>query len=340
MGREFVRANSTNRSVSAILCGIFFLSGVAALIFETLWFRQAGLTFGNSVWASAVVLSSFMGGMALGNGLAAANARRVRRPIRLYALAEIVIACSGVLLVCLFPKLTGWLAPLFRLFLDRPALLNGLRLTISFALMMIPATAMGITLPLLVKALSANSPTFGAVLGRLYGWNTLGAVAGAVLAEAVCIGTFGVRGTGLIAGALNVTCAAGALWIGRAQPQLAPELLNESAIGTSAGLPTWRGVRVLCAGFLSGGILLALEVIWFRFLILFFNAYSLAFAIMLAVVLAGIGLGGMLASLWFRFRPHAHRYLFATALLSGAVSIAVYALFHHGAAVSSSACRV
>ena len=51
--------------MTAILCGVFFLSGAAALLFETLWFHQAGLAFGNSVWASAIVLSSFMAGMAL-----------------------------------------------------------------------------------------------------------------------------------------------------------------------------------------------------------------------------------------------------------------------------------
>ena len=51
---------------SPVLCGVFFLSGAAALVFETLWFRQAGLAFGNSVWASSLVLSSFMAGLALG----------------------------------------------------------------------------------------------------------------------------------------------------------------------------------------------------------------------------------------------------------------------------------
>ena len=49
-----------------LLCFVFFLSGVAGLVFEALWFRMAGLTFGNSVWASSLVLSSFMGGLALG----------------------------------------------------------------------------------------------------------------------------------------------------------------------------------------------------------------------------------------------------------------------------------
>ena len=56
--------------MSAALCGIFFLSGVAGLVFETLWFHQTGLALGNSVWASSLVLAGFMGGLALGNGLA------------------------------------------------------------------------------------------------------------------------------------------------------------------------------------------------------------------------------------------------------------------------------
>ncbi|HEU5245777.1 MAG TPA: hypothetical protein VFU09_01680, partial [Candidatus Udaeobacter sp.] len=46
-----------------ILCGVLFLSGVGALIFETLWLRLSGLAFGNSVWATALILSSFMAGL-------------------------------------------------------------------------------------------------------------------------------------------------------------------------------------------------------------------------------------------------------------------------------------
>ena len=72
--------------MTPILCALFFLSGAAALLFETLWFRQAGLAFGNSVWASSLVLSSFMAGLALGNGLMARHGDRIRRPVRLYAL--------------------------------------------------------------------------------------------------------------------------------------------------------------------------------------------------------------------------------------------------------------
>ena len=84
---------------------------------------------------------------------------------------------------------------------------------------------------------------------------------------------------------------------------------------------------MLLAGFFSGAILLALEVVWFRFLILFVNAHSLAFAVMLAVVLAGIGIGGILASLWFRVQARPQQNTAAIALLSGTLSVLTYVVF-------------
>ena len=110
--------------MAQILCALLFFSGMASLIFETLWFRRAGLVFGNGVWASALVLSSFMAGLALGNALAARFAHRVRRPVRAYAAIELVIAAAGLGLVVLLPRMTGWLSPLFRSLVDTPALLN------------------------------------------------------------------------------------------------------------------------------------------------------------------------------------------------------------------------
>ena len=60
---------------------IFFLSGASALIFESLWFRLAGLSLGNSVWSASLVLAAFMGGLALGNGLVARLHRRISHQI-------------------------------------------------------------------------------------------------------------------------------------------------------------------------------------------------------------------------------------------------------------------
>src|SRR5207248_7644367 len=92
------RARSQNlltRARVAILSGILFLSGIGALIFETLWLRLSGLAFGNSIWAAALILSSFMAGLALGNAIAASSKVRRWRPLHFFDLLEVLVAFFG-----------------------------------------------------------------------------------------------------------------------------------------------------------------------------------------------------------------------------------------------------
>jgi spermidine synthase len=77
------------------------------------------------------------------------------------------------------------------------------RLCLSFAILIIPATAMGATLPIMVKAVLRINSNFGWALGRLYGWNTLGAVCGALAGETFLIKSLGITATGLAAAFLN-----------------------------------------------------------------------------------------------------------------------------------------
>ncbi|HUK55351.1 MAG TPA: spermidine synthase [Nitrospiria bacterium] len=309
--------------MAIFVCGIFFISGASALIFETLWFRQAGLALGNSVWASSLVLSGFMGGLAMGNALAARYGNRFGNPVRAYAVVEGAIALSGVGIVYLFPVFGAALAPWFRPLLEYSWILNPLRLLIAFALLLTPSTAMGVTLPLLTKVLAAYDPSFGRVLGRLYGWNTLGAVIGVVVGETYLIGALGVHGTAVMAGALNIAAAAAAVWLStRAlRPVPSPE-------GAGRGEPYWTaGWYWLIAACLSGFCLLALEVVWFRFLLLFVMGHSAAFSLMLGVVLAGIALGGLAASRWLRHSPDAHRFAAPIAFAAGLLCVGSYAAF-------------
>jgi spermidine synthase len=275
---------------------MFFLSGVGALVFENVWFNQLGLIVGNSVWSAALVIGAFMAGLALGNGLAVVLARRWRNLVRGYGLLEVVAALSGVLLVVVFPTLPAIVSPLLAPLLDDAALLNASRSVIAFGLVVIPATALGTTLPLLSKPLEAASGNFGWALGRLYGINTLGALAGTLLAELVLIPGLGLRGSGLFAAACNLLAAFIALRLARQPAFEGPR----AASGAMAALSAWPARRIVLAAFLAGGVLLALEVVWYRFLLLYLSGYTLIFALMLAVVLGGIGLGGLAASAWSR----------------------------------------
>jgi predicted membrane-bound spermidine synthase len=307
----------------------FGLSGCAALLFETLWFRQAGLVLGNSVWSSSIVLAAFMAGLAVGNLALARRRRRLRRPLRVYVALEVVIAFTGLALVLLFPLLARLLPPLLAAWVDDPAALNTARLGLTFVLMLVPASAMGATLPVLVAALSRDEAGFGPALGRLYAWNTLGAVVGALAGELALIESFGLTGCGGVAAALNLSAALAARRVApRIEAQAAapgphaeplPALGADAAATQSAAAPAGAAaLALLVAAFLSGAILLALEVFWFRFLLLFVHGTSAAFAVMLAAVLVGIAAGGWAGSLWLSRRPGGERALPLVALAAGA----------------------
>jgi MFS family permease len=191
-----------------ILSGILFLSGIGALIFETLWLRLSGLAFGNSIWAAALILSSFMAGLALGNAIAASSRIRRWRPLHLYALLEVFVALFGCTIVFGLPLLGELLRPVWQMLWNYQPTLLGLRFIVSFVILLVPTTAMGLTLPVLIEDPMLRQTDFGRAIGFLYGSNTLGAVAGAVLGEAYLIGAFGLRGTSLVAGLASCVAAA------------------------------------------------------------------------------------------------------------------------------------
>lgn len=305
------------------LYAIFFLSGASGLIFETVWFRRAGITFGNSVWAGSVVLSSFMAGLALGNGLAGRYGDRLSRPLRFYAVLEVFVGVAGLGVYAALGTLDDSLGPLFRPLLSQPSALNAARLSVAFALFLLPSTAMGATLPVMIKGFPVNDDRFGRVLGGLYGWNTVGAVAGALAGELVLIGRFGVFGTAVAACLGNLLAGGLALMTARALPKSEDEAAVTPGTSTDGGR-RWQSARLLAAAFLCGGILLSLEVVWFRTMLVDVMGTSLTFAVMLAVVLAGIGLGGLAASV-FAGRTSMTLLLPAVSLASGAFVVLAYA---------------
>jgi spermidine synthase len=305
------------------LCAIFFLSGASALVFENIWFRQAGLAFGNSVWATSIVLASFMGGLGLGNALAAHRGAHLDRPIRAYAGLELVVGVSGVLVAFTLPRVGLALVPLFRGLTESPGALNTVRLVVAFAMLVLPATAMGMTLPVLTKALMRSHPHFGENLGALYGWNTLGAVTGALGVETILVTHLGVRGSALAAGSLSLVAASLALttsWRFEGAETGEPAPTQPVLDGEAR--------RLLAAAFVTGAMLLALEVVWFRFLVLFSVGSSLTFALLLAVVLLGIAAGGLLASAWLKAAPTADEWLGALLVGAGLLVIVPYTSFN------------
>jgi spermidine synthase len=308
----------------AIISVVLFLSGSSALLFETLWLRLSGLAFGNSVWAAALILSSFMAGLALGSAIAASWTLRKLRPLRIYAALEVIVAVFGCTLVFGLPHVGEWMRPVFQALWTYQALLNLLRFVVSFLILLIPTTAMGLTLPVLLEDPLLKRYEFGHTVGVFYGSNTLGAVAGALSGELFLVRLYGLFGTGLAAATLGCLAAATAWACSNARSATAEQPAETFSFRLSLGKqPPWR---LLFVSMGSGAILLALEVIWFRFMRLYVASTSTAFCIMLAVVLAGIGVGGIVAgAIPRRFSPP--RRLLPLLLLAAAIATLLSYLF-------------
>jgi spermidine synthase len=309
----------------AILSGVLFLSGVGALIFETLWLRLSGLAFGNSVWAAALILSSFMAGLALGNAIAASSRVLRWRPVRLYALLEFAVAVFGCTIVFGLPLMGEWLRPMWQtLWNYQPALIS-LRFVFSFLILLVPTTAMGLTLPVLMADPLSQRTEFSRAIGFLYGCNTLGAVVGALVGEGFLVTAFGLRGTSLAAASASSIAATIALLAAKRDGQsgaAAPHSKTLTLRFDARYSPPWR---LLFVSFGTGFLFLALEVIWFRFLRLYVASSPIAFAVMLAVVLAGIGLGSLG---WGAFHRRASDRLLPILLLLAAITaLLCYLLF-------------
>lgn len=314
----------------AVLSAILFLSGIGALIFETLWLRLSGLAFGNSVWAAALILSSFMAGLALGNAIAASSRIRRWRPLHLYALLEALVALLGCTIVFGLPALGELLRPVWQMLWNYQPTLLGLRFIVSFLILLVPTTAMGLTLPVLIEDPMLRQTDFGRAIGFLYGSNTLGAVAGAVLGEGYLIAALGLRGTSLAAGLASCIAGAAALLITQIDRNTAAPA-PERTLPLRLGARYWPPWRMLFISFGTGCILLSLEVIWFRFLRLYVVSTPTAFAIMLAVVLAGIGLGGLTGGIMLH-RSARPNQLLPILLLLTAIAVLLSYLFFPGEA--------
>ena len=303
----------------AFVSVILFLSGCSALLFETLWLRLSGLAFGNSVWSAALILSSFMAGLAVGSGIAARWKLPMARPLRVYASLEILVAIFGCTLVFALPLIGAWLRPLFQSLWSHQDWLNLLRFFLSFLILLIPATAMGLTLPVLVEDRVLRRYKYSRTIGVFYGCNTLGAVAGSLLGEAILIRMWGLFGTALTAAAICIIAASFALIISR---QTAEPTVDTPVLFATKSTP-WR-LLIASAG--TGLTLLTLEVVWFRFLRLSVSSSSIAFCVMLGIILAGIGLGGIFLSL-IPARLRLDRQLLPVLLFLAAVATLLSYLF-------------
>jgi spermidine synthase len=292
----------------ALLVILFFASGACALVYQVMWLRMLALVFGVTVYAASTVLASFMAGLALGSYGAGRIASRLESPLRAFGLIEIGVGVTAFLTpVVLDVVKSVWVAA-------HPVLPANLvfvtvaRFAASFAVLIVPTTLMGATLPIVMQSALGRNRVVSSRIGLLYAINTAGAIAGALVAGFYFVSDIGIAASFQIAAATNVGIGIVAIVAARAvraasdSSAVAAPAQSSANVAESESIDRGAERAVLWTFALSGLLSLALEIVWFRMLVIFLRPTAYAFTIMLAAVLAGIALGSAIATPLLRKR--------------------------------------
>ena len=193
------------RLVRLFLAGAF-VTGAASFVYEIAWIRMLSLVLGSSFQAFELMLSAFITGLALGGLWIRKRIDRIANPVRFSGLVQFAMGLAALTTIFVYQASFGWMEwalqvlqrnqasyPLFHLFSHG----------IAFAVML-PATFLaGMTLPLFTHVLMRGGRGERAI-GQVYAANTLGAIAGVLLAVHLLVPEAGMKLT-LVVGAVRLS---------------------------------------------------------------------------------------------------------------------------------------
>ena len=264
----------------ALLYVSFFLSGFSALIYQTAWQRMLGLFAGSDAVAITLVVGAFLFGLGVGSLWSGSFSDRLshRHALIAFGLCELgigllAITSRFVFYDFVFGRLNG---------LAHSPTLVGL---VVFVCLLPPTILMGMSLPLLSKAVVYRIELASSEISWLYGINTFGASFGTLCAGFYLIGTFGYEITVYLAAFLNFLVFAGALIVASF---LTEDNAEQPSVGTIAAARSSARRRIWLWSlivFVSGFLIISLEIVWFRVLGTLMQTNAYAFPLILACFL-------------------------------------------------------
>jgi predicted membrane-bound spermidine synthase len=275
-----------------VLFAVFAVTGFSALTLQVVWQRVISLHAGVDLFSFTTVVAAFLAGLGLGSLLGGVLADRLgpRRSLLAFAGSNAGIGVFAWFSLWLFydvyrsavPHLEGTLAAF----------------GFHFALLIVPTTLMGLSLPLVSRGLVARIEDAGPLVGRLYAVNTLGAGLGAGISGWILIGNLGFVGVVRLAGVLNLLAAASivTLWRMAERATAAPAAAAEEEVPAATAAPAARAWPWFLVYGLTGAVALGLELVFFRLVDALMRSNSYTFGHVLCIYLLLFGTGAAVAS--------------------------------------------
>jgi len=294
---------SKNRLIIPFILAVFFVSGACGLLYEVVWMKMLTIVFGGTALATTTTLAAFMSGLALGSFYFGRFTDRHQHPLRIYAFLEMGTGLFAFLMPLLLSLMDRFYIFIYQDVTAGYLWLSLIRLALSFLVLLIPATLMGGTLPVITRFLVRRFGQLGSRVGQLYFVNTLGAVAGTFATGFFLIVWLGINEAAYVAGGLNIFIAIAILVLdrrtvsaGHSETTLVSQAADSNGGAEKLNQPYYssRIARLALWAFaISGFCSLAYEVLWTRALVFILDNTAQAFTTMLVAFLLGIALGSL-----------------------------------------------
>jgi len=327
-----------------VLYLLFFCSGASALIYEVVWVRVFANVFGNTIYSASMVTAIFMLGLGIGSyaaGIWADRGYARRNLLHVFAVFELATGVSALGVSVLLPHLGdfsgavssyargdhGWYVLSRASYAARAAIAIGLLTPVTML--------MGATLTVLIRHLTRGGGSDGRFsgadlpgprIGLLYGINTLGAAAGCFLTDFALVPSYGLHATQMIAVAINLATATGALVLKSQIPSPKTQIPKTETVripNPEFRIPATPVALAAATLVTTGFAAMGMEILWFRDFSILLGEFRAVFALLLAVILLAMGAGSLAGGyIQRRIREPAHllmlvQGLFVASTLAG-----------------------
>ncbi|HKC61608.1 MAG TPA: fused MFS/spermidine synthase [Myxococcales bacterium] len=240
---------------AALATSAVAVSGFAALALEVAWTRLLALSMGGSTYAFTTMLATFILGVALGSRLIASRRFSGRDPVLLLAGCLVAVAVTLALSMSFGERLPFAFLAVREIIRASPrgyVLYQVASFLLCLAVMIVPTTAMGATLPLASRIAARSASALGSRIGLTYAANTFGTLLGALLAGLVFLPRFGLQGTMRLIVVLYVVAGAVALLGSEHLRRRSATAIAAAAVAAAAwtlAAPAWRPQLVASGAF-------------------------------------------------------------------------------------------
>ena len=224
--------SGVGRRLLYLVLGATFLSSAASFAYEIVFVRMLSLAVGSSLHAFELMLASFIAGIALGALWIRRRADTTDSPLRLVGVLQILMGLAALLALALYSSLFAWVGYLMDALARSDSgytLFNLGTAVIAIAVMIPTAFFAGTTLPLFTVALLRDGQG-EASIGRVYAFNTLGAIVGVFAAVHFLVPALGVKLALIVAAMVDIGIG---VWVLR---RLARERRALVGVGTAVAV--------------------------------------------------------------------------------------------------------